>query len=213
VIAVRRARAAGGLRDRRDRPGRREPACTFRPLRDRAVTAVTAMIAVIAVIAGIVSSGPVRTRRSGRGPSLDVEKKLEFDWDMKVRISERACTALEFMRTAMERYCDAGQPLWPVVPSSMYGAFLAGEAREARILVVTFDASVDGWGAVVRSSPEEKGTEIAGGYRLAAPMLWRAFVDPRSLHVQPRRCIGRRWRASSPRELLASCTLWQIVPS
>ena len=39
VIAVRRARAAGGLRDRRDRPGRRDPACTFRPLRDRAVTA------------------------------------------------------------------------------------------------------------------------------------------------------------------------------
>jgi hypothetical protein len=27
---------------------------------------------------------------------------------------------------------DAGQPLWPVVPSSLYGAFLAGEATEAR---------------------------------------------------------------------------------
>jgi hypothetical protein len=39
VIAVRRARAAGGLRDCRDRPGRRDPACTFRPLRDLAVTA------------------------------------------------------------------------------------------------------------------------------------------------------------------------------
>jgi hypothetical protein len=57
-----------------------------------------------------------------------------------------------------------GQPLWPVVPSSLYGAFLAGEAREVRILVITFDASVDGWGAVVRSSPDEKGTEIVGGY-------------------------------------------------
>jgi hypothetical protein len=63
-IAVRRARAAGGLHNRRDRPGRRDPACTFRPLRDRAVTAVTGVIAVIAVIAGIVSSGLVRAART-----------------------------------------------------------------------------------------------------------------------------------------------------
>jgi hypothetical protein len=39
---------------------------------------------------------------------------------------------------------DAGQPLWPVVPSSLYGAFLAGEVTEVRILVITFDASVAG---------------------------------------------------------------------
>jgi hypothetical protein len=66
VIAVRRARAAGpgGLRDRWDHPGRRDPACTFPLLRNRAVTAVTGVIAVIAVIAGIVSSGPVRAART-----------------------------------------------------------------------------------------------------------------------------------------------------
>jgi hypothetical protein len=61
VIAARCTRAAGGLRDRQDRPSRRDPACTFRPLRDRAVTGVTG---VIAVIAGIVSSGPVRAART-----------------------------------------------------------------------------------------------------------------------------------------------------
>jgi hypothetical protein len=58
------AHAAGGPRDCRDRPGRRDPACTFRPLRDRAVTGVTGVIAVIVVIAGIVSSGPVRAART-----------------------------------------------------------------------------------------------------------------------------------------------------
>jgi hypothetical protein len=46
-------------------------------------------------------------RETGAGqvevPSLDTEKELEFDWDMKVRMSERARTALEFMRIAMER--------------------------------------------------------------------------------------------------------------
>ena len=64
-------------------------------------------------------------RETGAGPvevpSLDTEKELEFDWDRKVWMSERARTALEFMRIAMERYGDAGQPLsmaslspWPV---------------------------------------------------------------------------------------------------
>ena len=56
------------------------------------------------------------------------------------------------MRIAMERYEDAGQPLWPVVPSSLYGAFLAGEATEACILVITFDASLARAGGAVRRS-------------------------------------------------------------
>jgi hypothetical protein len=69
---------------------------------------------------------------------------------------------LEFMHIAMERYGDAGQPLWPVVPSSLYGVSLACEATETRIVVITFDASVDGWGAVIRSSPDDGGTELVG---------------------------------------------------
>jgi hypothetical protein len=66
------------------------------------------------------------------------------EYDMEVLMSERAHTVLEFMRAAVERYGDAGQPLWPVVPSLLYGAFLAGEVRDARILVIMFDTSVDG---------------------------------------------------------------------
>jgi hypothetical protein len=50
--------------------GRRDPACTPRQRRDRAVTAVTAVTAVIAVIAGFVllgraPSGPLRTVAKG----------------------------------------------------------------------------------------------------------------------------------------------------
>ena len=158
-------------------------------------------------------------RETGAGPvevpSLDAKKELEFDWDMEVRMSERARTALEFMRTAVERYGGAGQPLWPVVPSSLYGAFLAGKAREALILVITFNASLDGWGAVVRFSPEEKGTEIVGGYRdrLAAPMLGRAFVDPAALPACPASQVYRETLAGfSPLGLPASFTPWRIVP-
>ncbi len=61
----------------------------------------------------------------------------------------------------MEKYGDVGQPLWPVVPSSLYGAFLAGKKRDARILAITFDASVHGWAAVLRTSPHEAGVEAS----------------------------------------------------
>ena len=78
-------------------------------------------------------------------------------------MSERALQALEFMRTAMEKYGTAGQPLWPVVPSSLYGSFLAGEETDARVLVITFDASVHGWVAVLRTSPDDPGVGVEAG--------------------------------------------------
>jgi hypothetical protein len=73
-------------------------------------------------------------------------------WDRELRVSECARQALELMRVAREKYGTAGQPLWPVVLSSLYGAFLAGEERDTRIRVITFDASVHGWAAVLRTS-------------------------------------------------------------
>ena len=66
----------------------------------------------------------------------------------------------EFMRIALEKYGNVGQRLWPVVPSSLYCAFLVGEETDARVLVITFDASVHGWGAVLRTSPDEQGVEV-----------------------------------------------------
>jgi hypothetical protein len=100
------------------------------------------------------------------------------------------------------------------VPSSLYGAFLAGEAKEARILVITFDASVDGWGAVIRSSPDERGTEMVDGYRLAAPILGRAFVDPAAIPACPASQVYRETlagflatRAASQLHALADRTI------
>ena len=61
-------------------------------------------------------------------------------------MSEHERAALEFMCVAVARYGNVGQPPWPVALSSLYGAFLAGEAKSARILAITFDASVDCWG-------------------------------------------------------------------
>mmetsp|Transcript_41415 Transcript_41415/g.86539 ORF Transcript_41415/g.86539 Transcript_41415/m.86539 type:complete len:453 (-) Transcript_41415:58-1416(-) len=127
----------------------------------------------------------MHNRETGTGPvavpSLDEENEAEFDWDRELRVSERARRALELMRTAMEKYGNVGQPLWPVVPSSLYGAFLAGEERDACILVITFDASVHGWAAVLRTSPEEHGVVIVGGYRTAVDLLGAAFISPAAL--------------------------------
>jgi hypothetical protein len=92
----------------------------------------------------------MHSRRNGAGtveiPALDAENELEFVWDMEVRMSERARAALEFMCIAVAIYGESGQPPWPVALSSLYGAFLAGGAKSARILAITFDASVDCWG-------------------------------------------------------------------
>ncbi len=83
--------------------------------------------------------------------------------------------AVEFMRAAMEKYGNPGQSLWPVVLSSLYGAFLAGEECDVRILVIDLDASVHGWAAVLRTSSDEPGIEVVGGYRTAADLLGSAF--------------------------------------
>ena len=127
----------------------------------------------------------MHNRETGTGPvavpSLDDEKEAEFDWDQELRVSERARRALEFMRTALDKYGNVGQPLWPVVPSSLYGAFLAGEERDARILVITFDASVHGWAAVLRTAPHEPGIEVVGGFRTAVDLLGSAFISPAAL--------------------------------
>ena len=131
----------------------------------------------------------MHNRETGTGPvlvpSLDEEADSEYDWDKELPISNRAKDALEYMRIALERYGTAGQPLWPVVPSSLYGAFLDGEASDVRLLVITFDASVHGWGAVIRASPHEPGVEVVGGYRQAHDLLGGAYIEPSALPKCP----------------------------
>ena len=67
---------------------------------------------------------------------------MEFDWDRPMTLSARARRALAFMRDAMERFGEHGQPLWPTVPSSFYGAFLEGRLGAISALVISYDASV-----------------------------------------------------------------------
>ena len=119
-------------------------------------------------------------------------------------MSERALQALEFMHTAMERFGTAGQQLWPVVQSSLYDSLLAGEETDARVLVVTFDASVHGWAAVLPTSPNDPNTEVVGGYRSAVDQLGISFIDPSALPDCPSSRVYRETLAGFLATLAAS---------
>ena len=84
--------------------------------------------------------------------------------------------ALGFIRRCLERLGTAGQPLWPVVASSLYGAFLDGRLSGVRVLVITYDASVFGWGAVIRATHEDRGYVIVGSFRVALDLLGEAYI-------------------------------------
>ncbi len=59
-------------------------------------------------------------------------------------------------------YAETGRPLWPPVPSSLYAAFLAGDIDLSRVVTISWDASVQGWGALVRSRAHLDGKVIVG---------------------------------------------------
>ena len=113
-------------------------------------------------------------------PSLDAEKDAEFDWDKSIPLSGRASRALAYLKEAMDRHGSAGQPLWPIITSSFYGAFLAGDLSGCKPLVITYDASIFGWGAIARTSASDPGFVVVGGFREAAglDLPGAAYLEP-----------------------------------
>jgi hypothetical protein len=59
-------------------------------------------------------------------------------------------------------YATRGRPLCPLVPSTLYAAFLAGETGPDRVVTITWDASLHGWGMVLRWWYNRAGTVIIG---------------------------------------------------
>jgi hypothetical protein len=81
-----------------------------------------------------------------------------------------------FVRCILDEYAETGRPLWPPVPSSLYAAFLAGDIALSRVVVISWDASVRGWGALVRSAAYPAGKVIVG-----------SLPDTEDMQYQPRR--------------------------
>ena len=70
------------------------------------------------------------------------------------------------MALALRERGSAGQPE-PIVPSSLYCAVTEGRLRDLRVLVISYDASVFVWGAIIRESrsADSEGSAVAGGFR------------------------------------------------
>ena len=151
-------------------------------------------IPFVAVAAASLSQA-IHGREHGIGPcsvpSQAEEELMEFDWDRSLPVSDRARAALDYALEAIQRGGDTGQPLWPVEPSSFHGAFLRRALGPIKALVVSYDASVHGWGAVARTSPDEPGRVFVGGYRQALELLGEAFLEPASLGDTPAAQIYR----------------------
>ncbi len=83
-------------------------------------------------------------------------------YDSLVPVPPAVCEAAVFVRSVLEDYAETGRPLWPPVPSSLYDAFLAGDIGSAKVVVITWDFSVHGWGARVLSAAHPEGKIIVG---------------------------------------------------
>ena len=124
-------------------------------------------------------------------PTPREEAGRAFEWDGHRRLSARTLEALDFIRRCLEKFGTVGQPLWPLVPSSVYGAFLDGRLAGVRVLVITYDASVFGWGAVIRATHEDKGHVIVGGFRSGLELLGAGYLAPSTVADDPAAQVHR----------------------
>jgi hypothetical protein len=59
--------------------------------------------------------------------------------------------AAVYIRGVLSDYARLGRrPLWPFVPSTLYAVFLGNETGSVCIAVLTWDASLHGWGLLLR---------------------------------------------------------------
>jgi hypothetical protein len=84
------------------------------------------------------------------------------DYNRTIALPSAINEAAVFIRGVLEEYASRGRPLWPFVPSSLYAAFLAGETGPARIATITWDASLHGWGMVLRWWDNRDGKVFVG---------------------------------------------------
>ncbi len=60
-------------------------------------------------------------------------------YDTLVAFPRVVCEAAVFIRQVLEDYAEAGRPIWPPVPSSLYDSFAAGQTGDARVVTITWD--------------------------------------------------------------------------
>ena len=92
----------------------------------------------------------------------------EPDWDRVVTLPDDNEEVCAYLGGVVERRHALGRPLWPPVASSLYGAFLAGRTGGIRLVVIVWDASLEGWGAAVYA--EGRHQLLVGTFRATSDM-------------------------------------------
>ena len=83
-------------------------------------------------------------------------------YDTLVDVPPALREAAVFIRQVLEDYAAAGRPLWPPVPSSRHAAFLVGDTGDSRVVLITWDSSIHGWGVVIRWWANPEGKVVVG---------------------------------------------------
>ena len=94
--------------------------------------------------------------------SAVIGTEAEPDYDALVQLPPAVGEAAVFIHDVLMEFGYRGRPLWPFVPSTLHAAFSAGETGLARIVIITWDASLHGWGMVLRWWDNKEGKVIIG---------------------------------------------------
>lgn len=92
-------------------------------------------------------------------PGADLDD-LDSHHPMSSSLLKAGQTLLELV----ERFAPLGSPMWPWVPSSLYGRFLRRELAGMRLAVIIWDSSVHGWGAIIRWWDNFEGVLVVGTF-------------------------------------------------
>ena len=118
------------------------------------------------------------THDSTPPPKLRDEKAdPSFNWDRVIPCTIRTRAAIGALHAVASQYGSAGQPIWPLPPASLYGAFLSGSATSFPTAVLTAFALPSGWGFSLRLHPASPPLTGSGPWSAALGLLDASWMS------------------------------------
>ena len=99
---------------------------------------------------------------------LHPDRSKDPDYDVPAEIPTALHETCSHLLRVIEQFHPAGADLWPEVPSSLYKAVLQQRPLGKLVIVPTYDASLHGWGTIIRSNPGSIQIEEGGSPRQAS---------------------------------------------
>jgi hypothetical protein len=89
----------------------------------------------------------------------------EPDYDRDIVVSAELRSLCSYLISSVQTYAPRGVSIWPFVASSLYAALLRGDARAARVVAISYDASIkSGRGAGLQTSQDPSLRIFSGTY-------------------------------------------------